>query len=201
MACRGMVLIAWVACSTVLLAVRPGHPARLLASWSTWGLSPSHALHWSDSPAAHPPSFSTRGLEGSQPHGPLCSKRSRASGVARTIEPVGVGVNPARSADHHARGLRAASAAESSTRSGPYVLVGHSYGGLIVRRYAALHQGDVAGIILVDPAHEESRLFYTKQDSWLRVREQSEGRAVPPPRILAPATQRCAFTTREGLLG
>ena len=67
--------------------------------------------------------------------------------------------------------------------SGPYVLVGHSYGGMIVRRFAALHRGDVAGIILVDPAHEESRLFYTKQGQWLRVRDQSEGRAVPPPRV------------------
>jgi pimeloyl-ACP methyl ester carboxylesterase len=81
---------------------------------------------------------------------------------------------------------------------GPYVLVGHSYGGLIVRRYAALHPGDVAGIILVDPAHEESRLFYTKQDSWLRVREQSEGRAVPPPRILAPGEGRRGLARRCG---
>jgi len=77
--------------------------------------------------------------------------------------------------------------------SGPYVLVGHSYGGLLARRYAALHGADVVGIVLVEPAHEESRLFYTKQDAWLRVRQQSEGRVVPPPRALAPGDSTMRF--------
>ncbi|HUX68439.1 MAG TPA: alpha/beta fold hydrolase [Terriglobales bacterium] len=34
---------------------------------------------------------------------------------------------------------------------GPYVLVGHSFGALIVRHYAALHPEQVAGLVLVDP--------------------------------------------------
>ncbi|WP_263357530.1 alpha/beta fold hydrolase [Acidicapsa ligni] len=33
----------------------------------------------------------------------------------------------------------------------PYVLVGHSFGGLVMRRYALLYPENVAGIILVDP--------------------------------------------------
>jgi pimeloyl-ACP methyl ester carboxylesterase len=33
----------------------------------------------------------------------------------------------------------------------PYVLVGHSFGGLVMRRYALLYPEDVAGIVLVDP--------------------------------------------------
>ena len=77
--------------------------------------------------------------------------------------------------------------------SGPYVLVGHSYGGLLVRRYAALHGSDVVGMVLVDPAHEESQLYYVKQGAWLRVREQSEGRTVPPPRIRAPGDTTMSF--------
>ncbi|HEY4380745.1 MAG TPA: alpha/beta hydrolase [Acidobacteriaceae bacterium] len=38
---------------------------------------------------------------------------------------------------------------------GPYVLVGHSFGGLVVRRFAALYPDAVAGAILVDPMRTE----------------------------------------------
>ncbi len=37
----------------------------------------------------------------------------------------------------------------------PYVLVGHSLGGLIVRLYAHQYPQDVAGLVLVDPMHED----------------------------------------------
>lgn len=37
----------------------------------------------------------------------------------------------------------------------PFVLVGHSFGGLVMRVFAARHRGDVAGLVLVDPAHPE----------------------------------------------
>jgi pimeloyl-ACP methyl ester carboxylesterase len=33
----------------------------------------------------------------------------------------------------------------------PYILVGHSFGGLMLRHYASLHREDVAGLVLVDP--------------------------------------------------
>jgi pimeloyl-ACP methyl ester carboxylesterase len=38
---------------------------------------------------------------------------------------------------------------------GPYVLVGHSLGGLIVRIYTHSFPGEVAGMVLVDSTHEE----------------------------------------------
>lgn len=38
---------------------------------------------------------------------------------------------------------------------GPYILVGHSFGGVVVRLYAARYPGDVAGIVLVDPLRPE----------------------------------------------
>jgi len=38
---------------------------------------------------------------------------------------------------------------------GPYVLVGHSFGGLVVRRYAAMYPDDVVGVVLVDPMRAE----------------------------------------------
>jgi pimeloyl-ACP methyl ester carboxylesterase len=38
---------------------------------------------------------------------------------------------------------------------GPYVLVGHSYGGLYARMYAARYSDEVAGVVLVDSSHPE----------------------------------------------
>src|SRR5215216_4501729 len=38
---------------------------------------------------------------------------------------------------------------------GPYVLVGHSYGGLYARMYAARYPKQVAGVVLVDSSHPE----------------------------------------------
>jgi pimeloyl-ACP methyl ester carboxylesterase len=40
----------------------------------------------------------------------------------------------------------------------PYVLVGHSFGALVVRLFAARHPTDVSGIVLVDPADPEEWL-------------------------------------------
>jgi pimeloyl-ACP methyl ester carboxylesterase len=38
---------------------------------------------------------------------------------------------------------------------GPYVLVGHSMGGMLVRLYASQYPGDVVGLVLVDSAHPD----------------------------------------------
>src|SRR5690606_33387006 len=43
---------------------------------------------------------------------------------------------------------------ENARVEGPYVLVGHSAGGAYVRAFAARHPEDVAGIVLIDSAHE-----------------------------------------------
>ena len=37
----------------------------------------------------------------------------------------------------------------------PYVLVGHSLGGMNIKLYAELHLSEVAGLVFVDPAHED----------------------------------------------
>jgi len=39
----------------------------------------------------------------------------------------------------------------------PYVLVGHSLGGLVARVYAHMYANEVRGIILVDATHENTR--------------------------------------------
>src|SRR5262245_5943665 len=43
----------------------------------------------------------------------------------------------------------------ASEIEGPYILVGHSFGGLLVRLYAHRYSEEVAGIVLVDAMHED----------------------------------------------
>jgi pimeloyl-ACP methyl ester carboxylesterase len=38
---------------------------------------------------------------------------------------------------------------------GPYVLAGHSFGGLVARLFAATHPDEVVGLVLIDAAHED----------------------------------------------
>jgi pimeloyl-ACP methyl ester carboxylesterase len=66
---------------------------------------------------------------------------------------------------------------------GPYVLVGQSLGGLIVRTYASQYPKEVAGIVLVDSSHEDMLISLTdrttKQENIVRFRELSRGREIP----------------------
>jgi pimeloyl-ACP methyl ester carboxylesterase len=52
---------------------------------------------------------------------------------------------------------------------GPYVVAGHSYGGLVVRAFADLYPQEVAGMVLVDASHP---------DQWARIPESRGGRTV-----------------------
>jgi pimeloyl-ACP methyl ester carboxylesterase len=67
--------------------------------------------------------------------------------------------------------------------AGPYVLVGHSIGALLVRRYAneplppprfGAPSDTVVGMVLAGPTHENTRLFFTADNQWKRVREQPD---------------------------
>jgi pimeloyl-ACP methyl ester carboxylesterase len=49
----------------------------------------------------------------------------------------------------------------------PYVLVGHSLGGHIVRAFAARHRTDVVGLILVDARHEDLMPVLPESFGWL----------------------------------
>ena len=68
--------------------------------------------------------------------------------------------------------LRALLTASKVTAPAPYVLVGHSMGALLVRRYANHYPDAVVGMVLVGPTHENTRLFFTRDNEWKRVREQ-----------------------------
>lgn len=47
---------------------------------------------------------------------------------------------------------------EAADVPGPYVLVGHSLGGIFVRQYASAHPDEVVGLVLVDPSHEDQEI-------------------------------------------
>lgn len=44
---------------------------------------------------------------------------------------------------------------KNSGAPGPYILVGHSFGGIDVRLYASKYPDEVAGVVLVDASHED----------------------------------------------
>ena len=44
----------------------------------------------------------------------------------------------------------------------PYLLVGHSFGGMVMKYYAAVYPNDVAGLVLVDGIHED---FFSQMPS------------------------------------
>jgi pimeloyl-ACP methyl ester carboxylesterase len=64
---------------------------------------------------------------------------------------------------------------------GPYVLAAHSFGGLVVRLYAATYPNEVVGLILVDAANED---YYTAMRAALTPEQWAEaagqGEQVPP---------------------
>ena len=65
----------------------------------------------------------------------------------------------------------------------PYVLVGHSIGGLIARVYAEHYPGEVSGMVLVDSTTEDTTLSY--RGRLVRVRDSARGRPVPGVQTLA----------------
>jgi len=66
----------------------------------------------------------------------------------------------------------------------PYVLVGHSLGGLLVRKYAREYPKEVAGLVLVDSSHEDQMISITdrttRQEKVVRWRELASGKSIPP---------------------
>ena len=77
------------------------------------------------------------------------------SGFARSVsyDRAGLGwSSPAKTARIPANiAMELHSMLEAAGIKPPYILVGHSFGGLVMRRYAQLFPKDVAGLVLVDP--------------------------------------------------
>jgi len=63
---------------------------------------------------------------------------------------------------------------------GPFVLVGHSYGGVVIRNFALSYQRDVAGMVFVDSAFEGQRVGIGGKKT-IRLGEDAKHRSIPPP--------------------
>lgn len=71
-----------------------------------------------------------------------------------------------------ARGLH--TALHNANIPGPYILVGHSLGGLFCRAFAQLYPEEVAGMVLLDSAHEEQAQRLGAE--WRETTERSQRR-------------------------
>jgi pimeloyl-ACP methyl ester carboxylesterase len=63
----------------------------------------------------------------------------------------------------------------------PYVLVGQSYGGLVIRGFFARYPSEVTGMVMVDAVHEDQRVVYGGQPH--RIRDSAQGRQAPAPQV------------------
>ena len=75
-------------------------------------------------------------------------------------------------------------ALERAGERGPYVLVGQSYGGLVVRGFARRYASEVTGMVLVDAVHEDQRVNMGG-GKLQRIADFAKGRPLPSPRIAA----------------
>jgi len=64
---------------------------------------------------------------------------------------------------------------------GPFVLVGHTFGGPVVRNFAAVYPRDVVGIVLVNAAFEGQRVGI-RGGKTIRLGESAKGMEIPQPR-------------------
>jgi pimeloyl-ACP methyl ester carboxylesterase len=72
---------------------------------------------------------------------------------------------------------------------GPFVLVGHSFGGPVVRNFALTYPAEVAGMVLVDTVHEEQRIIMGGKHV-ARIRDGAKGTPIPPPHANMVASDR-----------
>jgi pimeloyl-ACP methyl ester carboxylesterase len=79
----------------------------------------------------------------------------------------------------------------------PYVLVGHSFGGMVVRLYASEYPDDVAGMVLVDAGEEG---YFLQLGAQLTPAQRAFFEALPPEYADYPALERLDIFTSAAQL-
>jgi len=59
----------------------------------------------------------------------------------------------------------------------PYILVGQSFGGFLVRTFAKYYSKEVVGLVLVDALNENEKIIINNQE--IRIRDMAKGRIAP----------------------
>ena len=65
----------------------------------------------------------------------------------------------------------------------PFILVGHSYGGMLARAFAARHPDWIAGMVLVDPSDERFNPALRKLDASRAAADDKQFAAIVPPKF------------------
>ena len=68
----------------------------------------------------------------------------------------------------------------------PYILVGQSFGGFLVRAFARYYPKEVVGMVLVEAVQEDQKIFMGG-DAPMRIRSFAKGRVAPAPQTLFTA--------------
>jgi pimeloyl-ACP methyl ester carboxylesterase len=63
----------------------------------------------------------------------------------------------------------------------PYILVGHSLGGIIARKFEKKYPAEVKGLVLVDATSEDTKL--SMNNKIVRLRDLSQNKPIPPVKI------------------
>jgi pimeloyl-ACP methyl ester carboxylesterase len=111
--------------------------------------------------------------------------QSNISKFARTVsyDRAGIGQSEAGPKPRAAKQIAAElhTALKNAGVGPPYILVGHSFGGIYVRVFADMYPKEVAGLVLIDPSQEAF-------DDWTRTHKEAQ-RAPMPDEQMAKAPQ------------
>lgn len=84
--------------------------------------------------------------------------------------------------------LELLSAMKKLKEKGPFLLVGHSFGGPVIQNFAINHRREVAGLIFAESVGDDQRIVMGKKTA--RIADFAQGRTIPEPHEKMTAADR-----------